>query len=158
MSVEHNIIRERATVFGSAARVQHLEQVGMRLRAIFSAILTDYQDIKSTLHNMTPCQLPCFFMRLDMGVFAQRIDRLLFSQILGCQLVQKETSSRTIKFTQSPRSGTMLDVSYNYDELCKRFCIFVRLDRQNYHITYEFYKDSGKCSPKYALAGSPCRM
>ena len=134
------------------------EQVGRETAPSFFCLLAKYQAITRLCPRKPPCQLPCFFMRLGRDASSQLIDTPLFSQKPGCQLVQKEPASRTIKFPQSPRSGTMLDVSYNYDELCKRFCIFVRLDRQNYHITYEFYKNSGKCSPKYALAGSPCRM
>ena len=38
-----------------------------------------------------PCQVPCFFMRLGMGLFTHFTVTQAFSKITGCQLVQKKT-------------------------------------------------------------------
>ena len=53
-----------------------------------SVLFPDYHTVRSINQNRLPCQLPCFFMRLGMGLLVQLIDTLPFSQKRSCQLVR----------------------------------------------------------------------
>lgn len=113
--------------FTPAGRNQKTEQVGRPPKSRFLCLSADYQPVTVHISANRACQVPCFFMGLDMGVFPQSSVNQSVIEITACQLVQFKVLPSTVSELESGLFGAAyLAKTKNY-YICERKRCFEKL-------------------------------